>query len=280
MFCRVRRCKVGLLAALLVCTSSAYGQYSSSPAQEREQQNATIDRLKFWTALDSQLISNEFQIFSRIPFDYAGLKRNQQGMLVFLLKFAANGTVIDYAVQEKPVGKLDITPFIKALPRIRLSTPQGNNPFTPEFQARIGGEFYYFLFWPLYTHLPHGKPPLDEEFARWYNEFILRTKVGAQEYYNLIRVDSPPEPIKLNAWRNTVRFPNYGLSREISGKVEFEVVVDTLGQVIKHRMFPKTHAVYLYVIMSRLYELKFIPARLDGKPVMGVSRFTFTFTVR
>jgi hypothetical protein len=273
-----------LLIALCVLAFSfpqgAQGQWGLSDAEQRQSRNMAIDSRYFWTALDSTLVSNEFELFSKIPFDYASLKPSQEGMLVLVLLVSPNGKVLDYGVQSKPDGIKDLAPFAALLPRIRLTTPQGRDPFTPEFSQKIGKNFYYFLFWPVYKHLPHGTPVIDEDYARFYNYFVLRTNKGGADYNRLVQVDSPAEPIKLNSWKNSVAFPQYGLDAEISGEVKFEVVVDTLGRVIKHRLFPQTHAVYVYMIMQKLYKLKFIPAKQDGKPVLAINRFNFSFTVR
>jgi hypothetical protein len=270
---------IALVFALSV-PNLGIAQYGLSSAEQLGSRLNSIDSRFFWTELDTTLVSNEFELFSRIPFDYRSLKPSQEGMLVFVLLVSPDGKVLDYGVQEKPDGITDLSPFAALMPRIRLTTPEGRNPFTPAYSNKIEKNFYYFLFWPVYRHLPHGRPVLDEDYARYYNYFVLKTNKGSSEYSRLVKVDSPAEPIKLNKWTNSVAFPEYGLEKEITGKVNFEVVVDTLGRVIKHRLFPKTHAVYVYVIMQKLYQLRFNPAMQEGKPVLAINSFTFRFTVR
>lgn len=92
-----------------------------------------------------------------------------------------------------------------------------------------------------------------------------------------IVVDKEAEALNINEVGRTMRYPNECKKQRVKGKVFVRVLVGRDGKIVKHIVKRTPHDAMTKEVERVLYDLRFSPAELNGKPVESWVTIPFAF---
>lgn len=102
----------------------------------------------------------------------------------------------------------------------------------------------------------------------------------AQDYPSseaFVFVDEPPKPLNLGDVRAAIGYPEEAVKQNIEGTVVCRVLVDKQGNFVQHLVMGNPSSVLLEAINNKIGQLKFTPARLQGKALAYWINIPFKF---
>lgn len=89
-----------------------------------------------------------------------------------------------------------------------------------------------------------------------------------------------PEPIDLESFKKTIKFPDLAKEAGIKGTVKVKIRVAEDGTYLSHTFEDKEHEILHKEIASKIQQLRFIPALRNGKPTKFWVIIPFKFELR
>lgn len=95
-----------------------------------------------------------------------------------------------------------------------------------------------------------------------------------------IEVDKEAEALNMDEIKGKMRYPKKCKRMNLQGKVFVRLLVGTDGKVAEHFVRRAPHDLMIQEVERVLYELRFSPAELNGKPVATWVTIPFEFILR
>jgi TonB family protein len=99
---------------------------------------------------------------------------------------------------------------------------------------------------------------------------LISSKLFAQ-------TETPPECLNLEAVQQKIGFPLEAKRAGASGKVIAKVTVDPSGKVSKSEIMESPSQLLSDAVMAHIGDLKFTPAKMDGKPIKSIVQVPIVF---
>lgn len=120
--------------------------------------------------------------------------------------------------------------------------------------------------WDELDKLP-ANPPFEEKPAEEDDE----------SFVGLTRM---PEPIDLDLFKKTIKYPELAKEAHIEGTVKIKVKVKPDGTYDSHTFEDQAHDILRQEVAKKIKELRFIPALRDGKPTKFWVKIPFKFSLQ
>jgi TonB family protein len=93
----------------------------------------------------------------------------------------------------------------------------------------------------------------------------------------IAQTETPPECMNLEEVQQKIGFPLEAKRAGASGKVVAKVTVDPSGKVIKSEITQSPSMLLSEAVLAHIGDLKFKPAKLDGKPIKSIVQVPILF---
>lgn len=92
-----------------------------------------------------------------------------------------------------------------------------------------------------------------------------------------IFVEEEPKPINLDEVKSMIGYPTFARDAGIEGRVIIRVLVDEMGQYMKHKVINQVHPALTEACEKQIVKLRFTPAIQGGTPIKFWINIPFNF---